>query len=96
MEFIDSIQFQFFIVFVLGFQVARFVYSGGHTQKFKNFDTMKGSLKHLPKSVMNEINNALDGNRKILAIKIYRTSTGLELKKSKEAIEYLIYKRKRS
>ena len=53
-------------------------------------DNPRGAEFALSRDAFNHVKNAIDRNRKIEAIKIFREATGAGLKESKEAVEMMI------
>jgi len=75
----------------IGFYIGKTI--AGPTREERNYFRDEISQKHLDSlSVdgMQRVSEALSRNRKVEAIKYFREETGLGLKESKEAVEYLM------
>lgn len=94
MEFLDTVQFQFLSIFFIGYMVGRFVEKKWFQRQKAEIPFIKKTTERLPVNTIQKIDDALDANRKILAIKIFRAKTGFGLKESKMAIDQIIRTRK--
>lgn len=75
-----------------GYMLRGFIGKSGSTERERYYKdkNAKSYLAQLSDEGLEAVEEALRNNRKIEAIKHFRTFTGLGLKESKDAVEYMI------